>query len=273
MYAKIVCFLFNLQNNINNYKFHQAGKKVVVILNIGGALETASWKDKPDAILLSWQGGEESGNSVADLLTGEANPSGRLAVTFPIKLDDVPSHYNLPCEETRTTTNYPEDIYVGYRYFDSFNKPVSYPFGYGLSYTSFKFSNAKISSAKNGFKAKVTVTNTGKVKGKEVVQLYVAAPNSQAENKPSKELRAFAKTSELAPGQSETITMTVNDADLASFDESRSAWETEKGIYKVLIGASIQDIRATLQYTVKKPIERKVGDLLHLNAPLQTLKR
>ena len=134
--------------------FHAAGKKVVVVLNIGGVIETASWKSVPDAILCAWQAGQEGGNSVADVLSGKASPSGKLTMTFPVKFEDAASSANFPIDMRVSTdlvnkggkkndvkdvdyTNYEEDIYVGYRYFDTFGKQVSYPFGYGLSYTTF----------------------------------------------------------------------------------------------------------------------------------------
>ena len=272
--------------------FHAVGKKVVVVLNVGGAIETASWKDKPDAILCAWQGGQEGGNSVADVLSGKASPSGKLTITFPVHYTDHPSTQNFPVDleadinlvggnrDAKKTelvrnidyTNYDEGIYVGYRYFDSFDSPVSYPFGYGLSYTTFAYSNPFITVDGNTYTVSIDVKNTGKVAAKEVVQLYVAAPDAGKHNKPAKELKAFAKTAELQPGQVETITLKVNDADLASFDEESSAWVVDAGQYSFLVGASSADIKATLQAEVAAS-SQKVNDILRPQTPLRELKR
>ena len=220
--------------------YHKAGKQVVVLLNIGGVIETASWKDMPDAILCAWQAGQEGGNSVVDVLSGKQSPSGKFTMTWPVKFTDAYSSRNFPIDQDPRIdmlnqgqkgtvknvdyTDYEEDVYVGYRYFDSFNVPVSYPFGYGLSYTTFDYSDAKIAEKNEGYEVSVTVKNTGASEGKEVVQLYVSAPDNKAANKPVKELKAFAKTKSLKPGESETVTLNVKAADLASFDETASAW-------------------------------------------------
>lgn len=271
--------------------FHAAGKKVVVVLNIGGPIETASWKNQPDAILCAWQGGQEGGNSVADVLSGKAYPSGKLTSTFPIRFEDHASTANFPVDlkadidllkdnqgekkydrKDVDFTRYSEDIYVGYRYFDTFGKQVSYPFGYGLSYTMFGYSNPTIEENNGIYTVSVTVKNTGKRPGKEVVQLYVAAPNRADMNKPEKELKSFAKTKELKPGESETVTMTVNTSDLASFDENASGWVVDAGTYDFLVGASSADIKALLQAEVKAAKE-EVKDILKLKNPINTLKR
>lgn len=244
--------------------FHAKGKKVVAIMNIGGVIETASWKNLPDAILCAWQGGQEGGNSVADVLSGKAYPSGKLTMTFPVAFSDHASSANFPQdinEEIRIGGNndkvdnpvrnyhftpYEEDIYVGYRYFDSFDKPVSYPFGFGLAYTTFDYANPMVSFDGNKYTVKVDVRNSGSYPGKEVVQLYAAAPEAKAKNKPSKELKAFAKTAELQPGETATVEMSFAAADLASFDQEASAWVTDAGKYDLLIGASSRDIRHKL---------------------------
>ena len=269
--------------------FHAAGKKVVVVLNIGGVIETASWKAQPDAILCAWQAGQEGGNSVADVLSGKASPSGKLTMTFPVKLEDAASSDNFPIDmkanidivnkgdkkdEVKNVdyTNYEEDIYVGYRYFDSFGKQVSYPFGYGLSYTTFEYANPAIKADNGVYTVTVDVKNTGKAAGKEVVQLYVAAPNSAKANKPEKELKAFAKTKELQPGETVTVTMAVRAADLASYDETSSSWVVDAGNYSFLVGASSRDIKAALNADVAAGSE-KTNDILKLQKPLDTLKR
>lgn len=269
--------------------FHAAGKKVVVVLNIGGVIETASWKGQPDAILCAWQAGQEGGNSVADVLSGKASPSGKLTMTFPVNFADAASSANFPIDLTANIditnkgekesdvknvdyTNYEEDIYVGYRYFDSFGKEVSYPFGYGLSYTTFEYTNPSIKADNGVYTVSVDVKNTGKAAGKEVVQLYVSAPDNAKMGKPEKELKAFAKTKELKPGETATVTLTVKAADLASYDEATSSWVVDAGSYKFLIGASSRDIKAALDADVAAST-MKTNDILKLQEPIQILKR
>ena len=248
-----------LQNISMSY--HKAGKKVVVVLNIVGVIETASWKHLVDAILLPWAPGQEGAHAVADILKGKVNPSGKLPMTFPINYMDMPSSQNFPYYWDMTKgrkgerpnvdyTDYAEGIWVGYRYFQTNNVEVSYPFGYGLSYTTFSYSKPKVKADKDGFVATITVTNTGKVAGREVVELYVATPSGGLE-KPSRELKAFAKTKLLAPGESETLTMKVSAYELASFNEEHSAWETAAGTYEVLFGSSVSDIRCTATCKMK----------------------
>ena len=252
---------------------HQAGKKLVVVLNIGGVIETASWKHIPDAILLAWTPGQEGGLAVADVLCGAVNPSGKLPMTFPVAYFDIPSSANFPSHFDRggrsnvssvpnngkapvkdiDYTDYTEGIWVGYRYFATAGKAVSYPFGYGLSYTTFAYSKPTVKVDKAGnVTATVTVTNTGKVAGKEIVELYVSAPDGGLV-KPVCELKAFAKTGSLAPGASETVTMTIDPYTLASFNEETSAWETAAGNYLLHFGASSTDIRATASFKRAKP--------------------
>lgn len=268
--------------------YHKAGKKVVVLLNIGGAIETASWKDIPDAILCAWQAGQEGGNSVVDVLSGKQSPSGKLTMTWPVKFTDVASSKNFPIDEDPRIdmfsqgktgsvknvdyTDYEEDIYVGYRYFDSFDVPVSYPFGYGLSYTTFEYLNPGISVEKDTYKVTVTVKNTGNHEGKEIVQLYVAAPDSKQANKPVKELKAYAKTPALKPGQSAEVEMTIKAADLASYDETASSWIVAQGTYQFLLASSSQDIRQTLTASVKE-LKTKAHDVMKPNVKLNLLHR
>lgn len=245
--------------------YHAAGKKVIVVLNIGGVIETASWKELPDAILLAWTPGQEVGNSVADIITGRSNPSGKLSMTFPISYTDIPSSQNFPYQgqpmrqrgvqavpaKDIDYTNYAEGIWVGYRYFNTAKKEVSYPFGYGLSYTTFEYSGAKVSAKNGGFTAQVTVTNTGKVAGKETVELYVSAPAGGLV-KPESELKAFAKTRLLQPGESQTLTFKADAYTLASFNEERSEWQTAAGTYTVKFAASATDVRATATFNGKQ---------------------
>ena len=269
--------------------YHKAGKQVVVLLNIGGVIETASWKELPDAILCAWQAGQEGGNSVVDVLSGKQSPSGKFTMTWPVKFSDAYSSKNFPIDQDPRIdmtnqgaksanvrnvdyTEYEEDIYVGYRYFDSFEVPVSYPFGFGLSYTTFEYSDAKISQTDDAVTVTVTVKNTGEREGKEVVELYIAAPDAKAANKPAKELKAFAKTKALKAGESETLTLTVKTADLASFDEAASAWVVAGGEYQFLVAASAQDIKATLSAPVKAQ-QTKANNVLKPQSPLNLLKR
>ena len=259
-----------LQNISLNY--HKLGKKVVVVLNTVGVIETASWKHLVDVIILPWSPGQEGAYAVADVLTGKVNPSGKLPMTFPVNYMDVPSSMNFPYIWDMTNgkkgerknvdfTDYEEDIWVGYRYFQTKDVEVSYPFGYGLSYTTFAYSKPTVKANNDGITATVTVTNTGKVAGREVVELYVAAPAGGLE-KPVRELKAFSKTKQLAPGASETLTFTVPAYELASFNEATSAWETATGNYKVLFGASVSDIRATAPFSMKKAQSWPVHDVL-----------
>ena len=258
--------------------FHAAGKKVIVVLNVGGVIETNSWKNLVDAIVLPWSPGQEGANAVADVLTGKVNPSGKLPMTFPVNFMDHPSSANFPYNYNANAsrgffwgprqpqkdvdyTKYEEGIWVGYRHFVTRDVAVSYPFGYGLSYTTFAYSKPVVKADKDGFTASVTVTNTGSVAGKEVVELYVSAPAGGLE-KPARELKAFGKTKELQPGESQTLTLKVSAYELASFNEAASAWEAAAGSYKVQFGASVADIRATASFTLKKAQNWPVHNVL-----------
>lgn len=270
--------------------FRAAGKPVIVVMNVGSAVETASWSDNADAVLCAWQGGQEGGNSVTDVLTGKANPSGKLTMTFPVRYEDHASTANFPIDiigsKSLTIGNkgpkydkklvdftpYEEDIYVGYRYFDSFDKNVAYPFGYGLSYTTFDYDNAEVSLDGDKVSVSVRVTNTGDRAGKEVVQLYASDAKAKERNKPEKELRGFAKTAELAPGQSETVSISFDVNDLASFDADKSAWRRDSGTYNLLVGASSRDIRSTLPLEISEN-ETPVRAILAPRTAINTLRR
>lgn len=253
--------------------YHARGKRVIVVLNIGGVIETASWKYLVDAIVLPWSPGQEGANAVADVLTGKVNPSGKLPMTFPNNYKEIPSSANFPYDYDEHIPGYPEknfaytlyteDIWVGYRYFQTQDLEVSYPFGYGLSYTDFAYSKPVVKSQADGFTASVTVTNTGAVPGREVVQLYVSAPSGGLQ-KPSRELKAFGKTRELRPGESQTLSFSVSAYELASFNERASAWETAEGNYEVLFGASVQDIRAQSRYQQRKAVSYPVHDVMDI---------
>ena len=268
-------------------QFHAQGKPVIVIINSGSVMETASWRDRADAILCAWQPGEEGGNSVADVLTGKANPSGKLTMTWPIAATDHPSTRNFPQDLDMYTyremqgwesgipnesfTNHEEDIYVGYRYFDTFDRQVAYPFGFGLSYTTFDFSQPKVKVSDNEVMVSITVKNTGKVSGKEVAQVYVSAPKGTLE-KPVHELKAFAKTRELKPGEQQTLVMNLQKRELASFDESHSQWLAEAGTYTFAIGASSRDIKATATAKLTE-YKEPVNNALALKQGLHLLKQ
>ena len=273
-------------------EFEKKNKKAVVILNIGGVIETASWRDYPHAILLAWQPGQETGNSIVDILSGRINPSGKLASTFPVSYEDVPSATNFPGIELPMTEEmenegmlpfmrrvpsrvvYEEDIYVGYRYFDSFNIPVAYEFGYGLSYTDFEYSRIKLSAKdfEDTMTVYVDVKNRGNIPGREVIQVYLSAPSENI-NKPMKELKAFGKTGLLEPGETETMTFTLNSRSLASFYPASSSWMVEPGEYSVQVGASSKDIRQKASFNVKEEIMvKKESKALKPQVDIETIK-
>lgn len=267
----------NLIKNVSE-AFHAANKKVVVVLNIGGVIETESWKNMPDAILLAWQPGQEGGNSVADVLKGVANPSGKLTMTFPKKYADVPSSSNFPGVPANDPeyVDYKEGIYVGYRYFTSFNVAPSYEFGYGLSYTTFSIDNVKVSSNEftgDQITISAEVKNTGKTAGKEVVQLYVSAPKGKVD-KPAKELKAFAKTKLLQPGESQTLELILTARDLASFNPTESAWIADAGTYTLEIGTSSLNIHKKEKLALKSALVlEKVNNVLNNTADFSDMKR
>ena len=257
--------------------FHANGKKVIVVLNVGGVWETASWRDYPDAILLAWQPGQEGGHAVADILKGAVNPSGKLPDSFPLKYEDVPSAPTFPGvpPEEPIYSLYNDGIYVGYRYYDSFDVPTAYEFGYGLSYTSFGYSDLKLNSTNFSSNIKITVNvkNTGKVAGKEAVQLYLAAPSTKIE-KPVHELKGFAKTKLLKPGESQQLSFELDERSLASFWSGIDAWVADKGDYEVRIGASSKDIRLKASFNLPEDIiVEKVHDVLYPNFILKEISR
>ncbi len=276
--------------------FHTRGKKAIVALNVGGVVETASWRDVPDAILLAWQGGQEAGNSIADVLSGKVNPSGKLASTFPTRYQDVPSARNFPgivlqeeppkkgadekdmLESFRNPKPsrivYEEGIYVGYRYYETFKVKPAYEFGYGLSYTTFEYGNLSLSSHKftDTITVAVDVKNSGKAAGKEVVQLYLSAPAAKLD-KPVAELKGFAKTPSLKPGESQTLKFEISARNLASFDPASSSWLAEAGSYTVKIGASSRDIRQTASFTLDSDLTvKKESKALAPKAGINELK-
>ena len=232
--------------------FHKYGKKVVVVLNIGLPIEVASWRDLVDAILLIWQPGQEVGRVTADALVGVINPSGKLPVTFPKDYKDVPS-WSFPGEppDNPVKVVYYEDIYVGYRYYDTFGVEPAYPFGYGLSYTEFEYSDLKVEVSEDSIKVKFKVKNVGKYPGKEVAQIYVSPPRGEIP-KPLQELKGFRKTKLLQPREAEEIEVEIPLRLLASY--SRGKWIVEAGKYEIRVGASSRDIKLKTEITLKKSL-------------------
>lgn len=268
--------------------FHAQHKKVIVTLNIGGVIDVTKWRDDVDAILLAWQPGLEGGNAMADVVSGKVNPSGKLPSTFPAKYEDEVSAKNFPGHEIPGSekpglfgqkmidaeATYEEGIYVGYRYYNSFNVTPAYPFGYGLSYTSFKTDNVKISAPvmTDKLQVSVTITNTGSVAGKEVAELFVSAPGVKLD-KPVSELKAFAKTKTLAPGESQELNFVLTPADLASFNTATSSWTTEAGEYTIKFG-NAQQVVATASFKVaKEVVGEKVNKVLVPKVAINELKR
>ena len=247
--------------------FRREHKPVIVVINSGSVIETASWQAYADAILVAWQPGEEGGNSVADVLTGKVSPSGKLTMTWPIACSDHPSTRNFPQPmslydfkersnwgspiEFVHYTNHAEGIYVGYRHFDTFDRPVAYPFGFGLSYTTFVYSRATARLQGDHVVLSVTIRNTGVRSGKEVVQVYMSSPSGE----PAHELKAFAKSRELQPGESQTLTMHVPVRLLAGFDEQNSRWLLPAGEYTFAFAASSRDVRLTQKLRVQEYTE------------------
>ncbi len=248
--------------------FHAKNKKVIVVLNIAGPIDVSQWRDDADAILLAWQPGLEGGNAMTDVLSGKVNPSGKLATTFPMTYADDPTGKNFPGKEFKdkplpgmfgqkafeAEVVYEEGVYVGYRYYSTFGIKPAYEFGYGLSYTDFTYSNLKLSSPTftDKMTATITVTNSGKTAGKEVVQLYISAPTNKLD-KPSAELKAFAKTTLLKPGESQTFTFTITSNDLASYQTKLSSWVADAGIYTIKIGTS-QTVKQSASFKLPKDI-------------------
>jgi beta-glucosidase len=250
--------------------FHARAKKVVVVLNIGGVIETVSWRDEADAILVAWQPGQEAGYAIADVLTGRTAPSGKLATTFPVRWEDVTSSANFPgktilgpdpndfrgplASDREAEVTYEDGIFVGYRHFATHGVEPAYPFGFGLGYTTFGYGDLTLSSDDfdGSVTAMLTLSNTGDHPGREVVQLYVSAPG---DGKPALELRDFAKSRTLAPGESQTFSFTLTGRDLASFDPEALAWVADAGTYTVKVGASSADIRQQATFSVPQRVQ------------------
>jgi beta-glucosidase len=215
------------------------------VLNNGAVVATSDWIDGVAAVLEGWMMGQAGGSAIADILFGQANPCGKLAETFPLKLDDTPAYLNWPgeCGQVR----YGEGLFIGYRYYDARQIPVSFPFGYGLSYTTFAYSKVRASAETfkdvNGVTVSVDVTNTGRVAGKEIVQVYVHDQQA-ALARPYKELKGFAKVA-LEPGETKTVSIPLDFRAFAYYHPEYKRWITESGAFDILVGASSADIRGT----------------------------
>jgi beta-glucosidase len=224
-------------------KVAAANPNTVVVLNAGSAV-TMPWLDKVAAVLLAWYPGQEAGNAIADVLFGDVNPSGKLPQTFPLRLEDNPSYLNFPGENGKVL--YGERIFVGYRYYDKKRIAPLFPFGFGLSYTTFEYGDLELRSTGIGpddtLEVSIEVANTGSRRGQEVVQVYVRDVEARLQ-RPEKELKAFAKVA-LEPGERKTVKVTLNRESLAYFDDRSGEWVAEEGAFEVLVGASSQDIRA-----------------------------
>jgi beta-glucosidase len=229
--------------------------RTVVILHNSSAVAMNDWIDGVAAVLEAWMMGQAGGGAVADILYGVVNPSGKLAETFPLRIEDTPAYLNFPGDNG--AVRYGEGLYIGYRYYDAKHAPVRFPFGYGLSYTTFAYSNAQASSASfrdvDGLTVSVDVTNTGAVAGKEIVQVYVHDRKSSLV-RPVKELKGFAKI-ELQPGETRTVQVTLDFRAFAFWHPGYQQWITEDGEFDLLIGASAADIRATVPVTLQSTLE------------------
>jgi beta-glucosidase len=226
----------------------------VVVLNNGAPVAMSAWIDNVAAVLEAFMMGQAGGAAIADVLFGKVNPCGKLAETFPLKLSDTPAHLNWPggAGEVR----YGEGLFIGYRYYDAKETPVLFPFGYGLSYTTFEYSNPKVSATtfqdQDGLKVTVDVTNTGSVAGKEIVQVYVHDHKSELV-RPHKELKGFAKV-QLQPGETKSISIPLDFRAFAYYHPEYKQWITEDGEFDILIGASAADIRHTLSVMLESSL-------------------
>lgn len=228
-----------------------AQPNTVIILNNGSALAMSEWIDGTAAVLEAWMMGQAGGGAIADVLVGEVNPGGKLAETFPVKLSDTPAHINYPGDSGEV--RYGEGLYIGYRYYDAKQMPVLFPFGYGMSYTTFAYSNVRVSSAAfddvDGLTVSVDVTNTGAVAGKEVVQVYVHEHKAKV-TRPHKELKGFAKVA-LQPGEMKTVVVALDWRAFAYYHPAYRRWITEEGEFDILVGASSADIRGAQTVTLR----------------------
>jgi beta-glucosidase len=229
--------------------------KTVVILNNGSAITMSDWLENTAAVLESWMMGQAGGGAIADILFGHVNPSGKLAETFPVALADTPAYLNYPGDNGKV--RYGEGLFIGYRYYDAKNVAVQFPFGHGLSYTSFTYSNLRMSSKtfkdSDGLELSLDITNMGKVAGKEIVQLYVHDKASKLV-RPPKELKGFAKVA-LEPNETKTVSFKLDFRAFAYYHPGYKQWITEDGEFEILIGASATDIRLTETVTLHSTLQ------------------
>ena len=233
--------------------------KNLVVVNISGSAVAMPWADSADAIVQGWYGGTETGNALADVLTGKVNPSGRLPFSVPFKYEDGPIKTEAQYPGIKTEddefwqTHYSEGVYVGYRWYSTQEIPVQFPFGHGLSYTTFEYSNAKAAkpsmTAAGTLKVSVDVENTGSVDGAEVVQLYIADPEASID-RPAKELKGFEKVF-LKAGEKKSVTFEIDAEDLSYFDAEKHEWVAESGEFQALLGSSSEDIKAMVSFQLK----------------------
>lgn len=226
-----------------------ANKHTVVVLNTGSPV-SMPWLDSVAAVVEAWYPGQENGNAIADILFGDTTPSGKLSQTFPVRIEDTPAYINYPGENGHVL--YGERIFVGYRYYDTKKVQPLFPFGFGLSYTTFSYSPLRLSaheiSPDDTLQVEFDVTNTGQRAGKEIAQLYLHDVRASVQ-RPAKELKAFAKV-QLAPGESKTVTLTIDREALAYYDDIAHEWVAEGGTFEALVGSSSQDIRSTATLTL-----------------------
>jgi len=244
----------------------RTGARLIVVLATGAAITMDSWHDRVDAIVQSWLGGQAVGGAVADVLFGRSNPEGRLAETFPIALEDAPGQPSWSGE--RGVVTYGEGVFVGYRWYDALGRPVRYPFGHGLSYTEFVYSDLQVETADAAagrVRVAVTVTNVGAVAGSDVVQVYVGDPDAEV-HRPPRELRGFEKV-RLAPGASTRVEFRLDSRDFAYWDAATlradgrwGLWRREGGLFVIEVGASSRDIR--LRGEVELPDDPTVPPLV-----------
>ena len=254
-------------------KVSKAFARTIVVLNVGNIIDMKWVKEcNPAAVLYVWQGGQEGGNGVADVLMGRVNPCGKLTDTIAENIEDYPSQ---SCFGDLTRNEYKEDIYVGYRYFETFAKEkVLYPFGFGLSYTTFAVTAEAEEKDVDNVTVTATVENTGKTDGKEVVQVYVKAPQGVL-GKPSRALVGFAKTGVLAPGAKETLTIDVTKESFASYDDSgatghKSCYVLEEGSYEFYVGSDVRS--AAFAGAYEQPF-KVVEILTEAMAPVEAFER
>jgi beta-glucosidase len=224
--------------------------RTVVVLNNGSAVVMRDWIDGVAAVLEGWMMGQAGGGAIADILFGKVNPSAKLAETFPLQLEDTPAYLNWPGDAGQV--RYGEGLFIGYRYYDSKRMPVQFPFGYGLSYTSFAYSNPRVSAEHfkdiDGVTVQVDVTNTGDVAGKEIVQVYVHDHDASLV-RPEKELKGFAKVA-LEPGETKTVSIPLDFRAFAYYHPAYKQWITEDGAFDLLIAASAAEIRYRVTVTL-----------------------